>query len=153
MITLWCLHILGLVLFIFALRKPPRKDWLLMFLISAYFAIILGVIVVEEHLLTYPVSLFKHFQSSVLFEFLLFPVLCTYYYQTSYFTGAFGIIWQAVVFSGVLTIIEFCLERYTDLIRYLQWDWYYTFTSVFLFMVSVRFLMWLINYRVRSIAE
>ncbi|WP_396265821.1 CBO0543 family protein [Halobacillus shinanisalinarum] len=152
-IILWFLHILGVVVFIFSLRKPPRKDWLIMFFISAYLAIILGVLVVEGHLITYPVSLYKHFQSSVLFEFLLFPVLCTYYYQTSYFTGVFGMVWQAGVYSGVLTIVEFCLERYTELIKYLQWDWYYTFISVFLFMLSVRFIMELINYKARSIGE
>jgi hypothetical protein len=149
-ILLWLLLIGGIGLFILSLRKPPQKDWLLIFFMTGFFAVFLGVIVVEEHLIRYPVNLFKHFQSSVLFEFLLFPVLCIYYYQATYHSGFWGIILKALVYSSVLSILEFLLEKYTDLIDYLHWEWYYTLVSVFLFMIIVRSIMGLTNYLVKN---
>ncbi|MCP3738087.1 CBO0543 family protein [Rossellomorea sp. BNER] len=149
-ILLWLLLIGGIGLFILSLRKPPQKDWLLIFFMTGFFAVFLGVIVVEEHLIRYPVNLFKHFQSSVLFEFLLFPVLCIYYYQATYHSGFWGIILKALVYSSVLSILEFFLEKYTDLIDYLHWEWYFTLVSVFLFMIIVRSIMGLTNYLVKN---
>jgi hypothetical protein len=149
-ILLWLLLIGGIGLFILSLRKPPQKDWLLIFFMTGFFAVFLGVIVVEEHLIRYPVNLFKHFQSSVLFEFLLFPVLCIYYSPATSHSGFWGIILKALVYSSVLSILEFFLEKYTDLIDYLHWEWYYTLVSVFLFMIIVRSIMGLTNYLVKN---
>ncbi|UOQ93929.1 hypothetical protein MUO14_02805 [Halobacillus shinanisalinarum] len=146
-ILLWIFYILGATLLLFSLKKPPRRNWLLIYFTTAYFAVFLGNLIVEYHFLTFPVTLFKHLDGSVLFEFLLFPVICIYYYQTTYHSAIFGIVWQAAVYSGALTIVESFLEMYTDLIKYLQWDWYYTWISVFIFMVIVRSSMGLLNNR------
>ncbi|MFD2923092.1 CBO0543 family protein [Halobacillus naozhouensis] len=137
---------IGVGLFILALRRPPQKDWLLIFFVTAYFGSFIGALVVEKNLISYPVTFLKPpFQSSVLFEFLLLPVLSMYYYQTSYHSNVFGFIWQAASYSSVMTIIEFFLERYTDLIEYHQWKWYFTLITVFTFLICVRSLMWVIN--------
>ncbi|WP_079528110.1 CBO0543 family protein [Halobacillus hunanensis] len=137
---------IGIGLFILALRRPPQKDWLLIYFISAYFGSFIGALVVAHHLISYPVTFLKPpFHSSVLFEFLLLPIVCTYYYQTSYQSGIFGFIWQAGFYSSVLTIIEFFLEGYTDLIEYHQWKWYFTLITVFTFLICVRSLMWVIH--------
>lgn len=37
-ILLWFLLLFGIALFIFSLRRPPIKDWLLAFFIATYFA-------------------------------------------------------------------------------------------------------------------
>ncbi len=144
-ILLIIFYILGTILFLVSLKKAPRKDWLLIYFITAYFAVFLGNLLVDYHLLKYPVTIFKHLKGSVLFEFLLFPVICVYYYQTTYHSHISGVILQAVVYSGGLTLVEFFLEKYTNLIKYLQWEWYFTWISVFIFMIVVRSIMGLLN--------
>ena len=46
-IHLWVLLVLGLILLVFSLRKPPIKDVILVFLLKAYFSTFFGVIVVN----------------------------------------------------------------------------------------------------------
>lgn len=144
-IALWFFLALGVFLLILSLRKPPRKDLLLLFFTAAYLGSFLGMVVIEAQLITYPVKLLQSFPQNVLFEALLLPTICIYYYQTSYQSNMIGSIWQALVYSGFLASAEFFLEKYTSLIKYLQWEWYYSWISVLIFLVLVRFLMKLIN--------
>ncbi|MEH6908620.1 CBO0543 family protein [Neobacillus drentensis] len=58
---------------------------------------------------------------------------------------------QCILYTTVLTIIEFLFERYTELIKYHTWTWIYTFISTFLLMMFIRFLMQLINRKERLI--
>ncbi|MGG3160662.1 hypothetical protein ABEO87_02655 [Geobacillus stearothermophilus] len=46
-IHLWVLLVLGLILLVFSLRKPPIKDVILVFLLKAYFSTFFGVFVVN----------------------------------------------------------------------------------------------------------
>ncbi|KKI91743.1 hypothetical protein WQ54_12975 [Bacillus sp. SA1-12] len=146
MVILWLLLIIGIVLFLFSFRKPPIKHWVLIYLLASYFSIFLGVIVVEENMLTYPVKfLDQYFSSSILYEYLLFPVVCMYFYQTTYRSKLIGIIGQALLYTAALTVTEFLFERYTDLIEYLSWTWLHTFLSIFFLMLILRFTAHLVN--------
>lgn len=143
---LWFLLVLGIALFIFSLRKQPIKDWILSFLLTAYFAIFIGTIVADLKLVQYPVNLFgSYFSSSLLFEFVLFPVVTIYFYQTSHRSRMLGITFQCVVYTGGLTIVEALFQRYTDLVEYVHWSWTHTFLSVFCFLFAVRLLLKFIN--------
>src|SRR5699024_195872 len=144
-ILLWIFLILGLILLNIAFKKQPLKNWLLCFLIAAYFVTILGDLVVKYELLSYPVQLFPLFQSSVLYEYLLLPVMCVYYYQRTYRRGVFNWFWMALVYSSFLTAFEVLLERNTDLVHYITWNWFYSLVSQFLLLLFIRWLMWLIN--------
>ncbi|MGG1685129.1 CBO0543 family protein [Pseudalkalibacillus sp. NRS-1564] len=139
---LWILISIGVLLFAYSLRKPPIKEWLLFFLLTGYLSSIIGVIVVEENLLSYPVNLFNtHFDSSFTYEYILFPVLGIYYYQSTYRSGWLGFIVKAAVFSSIITIMEYFLERYTNLIHYISWTWMYTFISTIFVLVLIRMIV------------
>ncbi|MFC7064151.1 CBO0543 family protein [Halobacillus seohaensis] len=141
-IVLWSLWVVGFVLLLIILTKLPFWEWLLVYLLTAYFSITLGVIIVEENLLSYPVKSFnQHFDSSVLFEYLLFPVICLYYYRTSYHSTYKGILLQGAVYSSVITIVEYFIERYTDLVEYEKWTLIYTFISELILMLFIILLM------------
>jgi len=145
-IALWMFLTIGIILMFIGFRKPLTKEAILVFFMKAYFSTFIGVIVVEEKLLTYPVSFLSgYFDTSILFEYLLYPIVCTFYYRTSHDSTFFGIVMQAVLYSTAITIIEVILEKYTDLIDYHTWTWYYTFVSIFLLSLFVRILMLLIN--------
>ncbi|WP_257351035.1 CBO0543 family protein [Pseudalkalibacillus decolorationis] len=144
-VILWGLLIIGIALLLYSLRKLPFKEWLFVYLLTTYFSIIIGTIVVEENMLDYPIKfLNKHFDSSLLYEYLLFPVVCLYFYRTTYHSRYFNILLQGGLYTTALTIIEVLLERYTDLIKYNSWTWIYTFTSVFILLVFIRIIVQLI---------
>lgn len=144
-ILLWFFLILGIVLLYISLKRPAFKDWLLCMLIAAYFITFLGDIVVKYQMLSYPVQLLPKFQSSVLYEYLLLPLMCIYFYQSTYCKGVFDWVWIALVYSSVLTAVEVLLEKNTGLIHYITWSWFDSLVSQFLLLLFIRWLMGLIN--------
>jgi hypothetical protein len=147
-IMLWSLLILGIALFLFSLQKPPIKTKLIIFLLTAYISTFFGVLVVEKNMLKYPINLFSnYFSSSLLYEYLLLPMVCIYFYQTSYHSSYFGMVLQCAMYTAALTIIEVVLERYTDLVEYHTWTWLYTLLSIFLLMMVIRILIQFIDMK------
>lgn len=134
--------LLGIVLLILGFRHFPFKDGLLIFLLSGYIAVILGGLVVESGLIVYPVKLIpaSHFQSSLLFELLLLPVICLWFYRLTQRYSLMGAIFMAFIFSGVLTLLEYGLEKQTDVIEYHMWTWKITLATVFLFLLMIRYV-------------
>lgn len=101
----------------------------------------LGIIIVGLHLVEYPVrELAKVNGTSFLYEFLLYPVIsiffCLYYPKTSTKWKRFIYIF---VFCTGLTVLEVLFEKYTHLIKYIHWKWYYTWISDF----GTLFLVWI----------
>lgn len=143
---LWLLLVIGFVLFLCSLRKPPIKDKMLIALLTSYFSTFIGVLIVEKKMLDYPIRfLSSYFSSSLLYEYLLFPVVCIYFYQTTYKSRFPSIVLQCILYTSALTIVEVVFERYTDLIEYHTWTWIYTFISTFLLMMFIRILLLLLN--------
>jgi hypothetical protein len=145
-LLLWFFFFLGILLFLNALRKPPRKAWIAAFTFTGFLASILGVIAVESHMIAYPVSLFEsYFDTSPLYEFLLVPTVSVYVYKTTYHSDWCGILVQCLIYTACLTIAEIFIERFTDLVHYIRWAWPYTFISVFLVLFSIRMVFYLID--------
>jgi hypothetical protein len=104
-----------------------------------------GVYVVEKEWLAYPARFFSSInRTSFSFEFFIYPVVgalfVTQYpsHKSKWYQAGFY-----VVVCTVLTIMETILEKYTHLIRYLNWDWYTTWASlaVTLFVTRI-FCVW-----------
>ncbi|UUZ82806.1 hypothetical protein LJK88_01870 [Paenibacillus sp. P26] len=106
---------------------------------------ILGLTVVEAGWIEYPVRDFRvASQTSFVFEYLAFPTVSVYfnlYYpqhrsrwiQCLYYTG----------FASGLTLPEYFIEKYTQLIEYKGWAWYWSFISITLTLwLSRRFYEW-----------
>ncbi|MBD1378763.1 CBO0543 family protein [Metabacillus arenae] len=145
-IILWLLVIIGIILFVISFKKPPFKNWIIVFLLTSYFAEFLGVLVVEEKMLEYPKRfLSSYFSSSILYEYLLFPVVCVYFCQTTYTSKFLSIVFQCILYTSALTITEVFFEKNTDLIKYHSWTWMHTFISTFILMMFIRFLIQMIN--------
>ena len=68
------LFVIRIVSFLNSLRKPPLKDWLIIFLLKSYIASILDNLLVKKGYLTYPVKFLKTFDVRVIISYLLFPV-------------------------------------------------------------------------------
>ncbi len=134
--------VITLLLLIFAVDWQYFRDWVMVFFFKSFLDLLWGSYVVEDHLIEYPVRLFsKLYDTSLLFEIWVFPVLCILYNQITRDRGLWPIIYYAFLFSAGITVIEVPLEIYTDLIKYLNWHWYTTFfTLAITFLVSRAFL-------------
>ncbi|WP_419955290.1 CBO0543 family protein [Neobacillus niacini] len=132
----------GIFTFLHAVRKPPVKDWLIIFLLKSYIASFLDNILVKKGYLKYPVNLFKTFDISVLFSYLLFPVSCMYFNQATKNSSPLGIIVKSILFSAPSALAEDWIEKNTKLITYKKsWTSFHSFFSISLSFILVRFLM------------
>jgi hypothetical protein len=115
----------------------PRGKWLqaqFVFLFVQFLTWISGFCVVELRLLEYPYrELSRINRTSFVFEYLLLPLLCVH--LNARFPNRAARPVKIGLYAGitsVLTAVEFLLERYTDVIKYIGWEWYWTFISVWL---------------------
>ncbi|MEK8132500.1 CBO0543 family protein [Paenibacillus filicis] len=133
LVALWVVH-----------RQEPRTVQAV-FLFQQCLSWILGLLVVEVGLLEYPVREFRiATRTSFAFEFLVFPAIACYvnmyYPRTKDPLLKFG--YYAAFASGV-TVPEYFIEKYTDLIAYNGWAWYWTFISVLISLMASR---WFYNW-------
>lgn len=115
------------------------------FLSTQVITFLIGLVVVELGLLAYPVRLFASVnRTSFTYEYYAFPVVCAAFnvwyphnrgktIQLGYYVG----------FVSILTAIEVIIEKYTDLIEYIHWEWYITWVTlgIALFVVH-QFCKW-----------
>ena len=129
----------GLLLIPFAFKREKLKDWLLIFFLKGYISSFLDQIIVKKKQVAYPVRFMsKYFDSSILFDYLLFPLLCVFYNRTSEKSNLHSIFLQSFIYSTPMTVLEVILEKKTNLIRYKKnWNWlitYFTLVITFLFV-------------------
>lgn len=123
--------VLGLLILPFLFKKPPLKDWLITYLQTGFFATIVDSIFVQQGRISYPVRFFKKaFKISILFDYLLFPVVGVLYNQITYRSGLKGIFGKILIFSLPMTVLELGLESKTKLVHWKKWTWYQTFLYV-----------------------
>ena len=140
------LFVFGIGSFFNLIRKPPLKDWLLIFFMKSYIATILDNLLVKKGYLKYPVNLFKTFDISVLFSYILFPISCIYYNQVTKNSNIIGIIVKCILFTLPTTLLESWLERNTKLIKYKKsWTPLHSFVSIGSTFLLVRGLIALIR--------
>ncbi|WP_085523635.1 CBO0543 family protein [Tuberibacillus sp. Marseille-P3662] len=146
-LLLWIFLIVGFILLYYSFKQSPRKkESLIVFLLTAYIDSFLGTLVVGANLVQYPVKfLSQYFSSSILFEYLLLPVVAVYLYKRTYQSTFTEMILHTALYTTLLTIIEVSFERYTDLIKYQDWSWLFTFTGEFILLILIRSFMRLIN--------
>jgi hypothetical protein len=140
------LFIFGVGAFFLLVRKPPMKDWLIVFFLKSYIATFLDNLLVRKGYLKYPVKLFKTFDVSVLFSYIIFPVSCVYFNQQTRNSGFNGIFMKSLIFSVPSAIAEHFLEKHTQLITYKKsWNSFYSLISIFATFLLTRGVMGLIT--------
>ncbi len=143
--------VITLLLLIFAVDWRHFRDWVVIFLFKTNLDLIVGNTVVKKGLISYPERIAGAiFDTSLLFEIWVFPVLCILYNQVTRKRGLWPIFYYAVLFSAGITAVEYPLELYTDLIEYTNWHWYDTLLSLAVaFLVSrvfIAFYRWGCRY-------
>jgi hypothetical protein len=143
--------LVALLLFIFAVDWRYFQEWVVVYLFKGLLDFAIGSPVVELKLVKYPVRLLpKYYDTAILFELWIFPVLCILYNQITRRKGLWPILYYAVLFSAGITGIEYYTEKYTKLITYINWSWFtsfYTLTLTFLLSrLFMAFYRWGCDY-------
>jgi hypothetical protein len=125
-------------------RNRSREAWLV-FLFKLFLTWIFGLLVVELDMIEYPIRFFMEAsRTSFTFEFFVYPAICVLF-NLHYPEGkGKGRQWMHYVYycSGI-TIIEVFLEKNTRLIIYTNWEWYWTWITLFVtFYMSRKFYLW-----------
>lgn len=136
----------GILSFFNLIRKPPMKDWIMIFLIKSYIATFLDNLAVRNGYIRYPVKLLKSFDISVIFSYLIFPITCIYFNQLTKQSKIVGTLITCIAFSVPMALFENILEKNTKLIKYKRnWSWIHSLCSIFFTFIIVRSLYKLIN--------
>ncbi len=126
-----------LLFFIFAVDWRYFRDWVAIFFFKCTVDLFWGSAVVSKKMIEYPYRLLPGcFETSILFELWIFPVLGVLYNQVTRTRGLTAIVGYALLFSAGVVAVEYPLELYTDLIEYKQWTWFTSF-----YTLAISFLM------------
>ncbi|WGG46493.1 CBO0543 family protein [Rossellomorea sp. DA94] len=136
------LYFFGIGSFIYLIKKPLAKDWLLVFLIKSYYASLVDQLVVSKGYVKYPTRFPKRVRASLVFDYILFPISCVIYNQLTKDSRMIQCLLKVLYFSVPMTITELWLEKNTQLVKYKKgWNWKTTFFSLSFSFLLVRFSM------------
>ncbi|MDF2591669.1 MAG: hypothetical protein K0S75_1135 [Clostridia bacterium] len=120
--------------------KNKFREATFIFLFTQLPAWILGLAVVEADLIEYPVREFhKANGTNFSFEYFVLPFICIFfnlYYpngKSHYKKLVYGI---SII--GIFTLVEYIAEKYTLILKYIHWEWYHTFLSMYIVIYLVR---------------
>ncbi|MFB9329399.1 CBO0543 family protein [Paenibacillus aurantiacus] len=123
--------------------KDKLREATIIFLFKQTMTWSFGLLVVEWGLIEYPIREFvKANATSFSFEYFIYPALCVIF-NLHYPTGAKWKKWAwFLAFPTAMTILEVEIERNTELIHYVHWNWCYTWVTLLTtyFMSRVYFL-------------
>lgn len=126
--------ITAILLLIFVPKKRIREAQIA-FLFKHIITWLFGLLVVEKKLIIYPKRLFfsKAIKSSFTFEYFVYPALCALfnlYYPEK--RPAYIKMLYYFFHTSVIAGFELFAVKYTNLIKYKKWTWYWSFITVWL---------------------
>lgn len=140
--TVWI--VTALLLLIFIRRKNLLKAQV-SFLFMQVPTWLIGALVVKERLIEYPVGFLSVvYKASFTFEFFVFPsvsaIFNVHFPSTKpWFIKAL----YTLSFPTFITIGEVSLEKHTELIKYINWAWYWSFiTMTITLFISYGYYLW-----------
>lgn len=129
------------------MRKPPIKDWIIVYFFNAATNFIADSYLSAHKIVRYPVRFLpKVFKTHILFDFFIYPTFSIIYNQMTIKDKPFAIFYKLVLFTFPMFIIEFWAERRTNLIEWGRgWRWYHTVISVIVKSLMTRSFIGLIR--------
>ncbi|WP_411954814.1 CBO0543 family protein [Alkalibacillus sp. S2W] len=134
-------------LLILLFRKPPIKNWLLVYLFNAVTNTIIDNFLVSLKILSYPVRYFpKVFNTHILFDFLIYPTFEILYNQMTEKDKLGPIIYKMFYLAVPMLFIETWAAKKTNLIAWQKWwKWYHTFFGFIIKSLITRSLIGFVN--------
>jgi hypothetical protein len=139
--TFLALNLLAIIPVLF--RKPPVKDWLLIYLFDALSNGIADRFLVAHNFVSYPIRLLPSvFKTHILFDYLIHPTYAVLFNQFTQKDRPFTTFLKLILLLVPLSIFEFWAAKYTNLINWKAgWKWYYSFVTLTLKSLFTRTLI------------
>lgn len=138
-LVLRLMFVIGLACLPFTFQKKHVKEWGIVFFATGFVVTFLAQIVVGGKKLKYTIRpMPKYFDTNVLYEHLILPLLCVWFNQVTYHAKWWSIIGQALLYSSIHTLIEYVLEKKTDFIKWHRWKWYHNVASLMSVFIGSR---------------
>jgi len=146
--SVWLLTIILLIIYV---PKEKIRHANIIFLFKQSITWLFGLTVVEFKLIQYPYRIFEHaHNTSFSFEFFIFPGICVLfnlYYPVK--KNKLKKLIHYINYCTLITIIEIILERYTDLINYINWSWFWTWITLLVtFYASRKYYLWFFKHKI-----
>jgi len=106
---------------------------------------VLGLLVAQFSLIEYPVRPFPHASTTNFsFEYFIYPSICTIFtFKYPEKKSAFIQFMYYFYYCTTLTVTEVIAEKYTNLLKYINWDWYISWIAFFIiFYISRKYYIW-----------
>lgn len=126
------------ILSAFMLFKFVPKDKVrhatVIFLFKQVITWLFGLLVVEKKLIDYPYRMFfkRTYKASFCFEYFFYPVFSVLF--NLYYPEKRNIVIKSLynfLHTSLITSLEILIVKYTKLIRYKKWTWYWSFITIF----------------------
>ena len=148
-LSAWILASLLLIIFV---PRNKIREANVAFLFKQIITWVFGLIVVEKNLIKYPYRLFfkKSNKTSFTFEYFVYPSICALFNVNYPEKGnSFVKVIYYTFYSSIITLFEILTLKYTKLIKYKNWHWYYTFSTLWTtFYLSRIYHRWF--FRIKS---
>lgn len=147
-------YMIGIFLLLRFVPKDKVRHAAVSFLFKQVITWLFGLLVVEKKLIKYPYRPFfkKTYKASFDFEYFLYPVLCVMF--NLHFPERRNSLIKTLyyfIYAALITGFEVLIVKYTKLIRYKNWSWYWSFVTMwFTNYLSHVFYKWLINDKVKQ---
>lgn len=141
LIIIWAVSTIAFVLFI---PRNRRREAILAFLACQSVTWVNSMLHVKYGLLAFPVREFPK-ASDLLFtsEYMMYPLMCAFYYIYEPESGKLPRLLYLVGCITCLTVIDVIIEKYTELIEYTKYSWYWTWIDFFLiFLITNIYCKW-----------
>ncbi|MCD9021498.1 CBO0543 family protein [Cohnella silvisoli] len=141
LIMIWIASIIAVVLFI---PKHKRREAIVVLLTCQAITWLNGILHVEFGLLAFPVREFPR-ATKLLFtsEYMMYPLMCAFYFIYEPHSRKLLRLPYLVAWISGLTMVDVMIERYTNLIEYVNYFWYWTWIDFFLiFLLTNVYCKW-----------
>ncbi|NHC40597.1 hypothetical protein G6549_11490 [Bacillus sp. MM2020_1] len=128
--------------------REKARDACVLFLFLQIITWPAGLFAVEMGWIEYPTQLLpnanQYNRTSFTFEFFIFPIVAIffslYYPNKAKIKGA---LIYYISFAGFFTVCEVVLEKYTTLVEYHEWKWYWSLSTIIISLfLNHRYYLW-----------
>lgn len=138
--------IVTILLLILLIPKNKIRQALIPFLFHQVLTWFFGLIVVEKGLIRYPFRYYfsRSNKSSFIFEYLIFPAFAVFF--NLFYPVKRSLLMKNIhylFFTSIITFFETIAVKYTKLIEYKKWTWYWSFITIWIsYFITNLFYRW-----------
>lgn len=122
----WILTIsvaIALINFVYWIKKPPFKQWLMLYFVSSSIAVFLDTLFVDMGLYEFEFDLLPYTDISDVFDYIVYPIIVVWMAYWTYRMKWWQTVLIIILLSFGLALFENWLEVNTELIIYHHWSW------------------------------